>query len=744
MEVITLIRRGLNDGLAVKKAFLPAGIASVLLFALTNLRVSAGWTVAGSNPFPSLTFGTRIIAADFNNDGKLDILYQTGNTSGTGFALQLGNGDGTFQAAINKPAGSAFTAGPLTGIDFTQMTGVVAVDLNGDGKVDLVDAQGAGATPLVYLNNGSGFTTLSSPFPAQSFTGRMIFGDFNNDGYVDVLNQPSNVSGNGVTLYLNNANGTISFTAIAKPDGAAFASGPLAGLNFTQVNTTTVYPVDLNGDGKVDLVDAQGASATPIVYRNTGAGFTTAVNPFPAQAFTGRFVFGDFDSDGYVDVLNQAGNVSGTAITLYMNNKSASIGFTTIAQPTASAFTSGPFTGIAFTQLTGAAFIVGDFDNDTDIDVDESQNTTSRYLVQSGSPPRLAGSSPADNATGVATTANVVLTFDQTVVKGAGGNVVLKKTSDNSTVATIPVAGTGITGSGTTYTVATGVTLSYSTGYYVLIDKAAFASASGAIYSGITSSTALNFTTTTPPPPPTITSSLTATGSYRSPISTYTIAASGSPTSFGASGLPAGLAVNTANGQITGTPTQSGGYNAAISATNAGGPGSATLVFTIAKASLTVSGITASNKVYDTTTNAALNFSSAALVGVLGGDNVTLNTAGAVGAFADSSVGAGKLVTITGLTLLGTPGTNYTLTQPTSTASINPPAPIPLGITFMASKTAQVYWAFPSTGFNLQQSTNLSTTNWITPAETVSNNGSINFIQVSPGSTNRYFRLKFL
>ena len=46
---------------------------------------------------------------------------------------------------------------------------------------------------------------------------------------------------------------------------------------------------------------------------------------------------------------------------------------------------------------------------------------------------------------------------------------------------------------------------------------------------------------------------------------------------------------------------------------------------------LTVSGVTASNKVYDGNTTATLNVSSAALVGVVAGDTVTLNTASASG-----------------------------------------------------------------------------------------------------------------
>ena len=173
-----------------------------------------------------------------------------------------------------------------------------------------------------------------------------------------------------------------------------------------------------------------------------------------------------------------------------------------------------------------------------------------------------------------------------------------------------------------------------------------------------------------PVPPPSVTSSLTASGTYGSAITTYTITGSNSPTSFSTSGLPSGLSVNTANGQITGTPTASGAFNVTIGVANASGSATAVLVFTIAKKNLTVSGVTAANKTYNGNTSATLGFGSASLVGVVGGDTVTLATGSASGSFADKAVGTGKTVTVSGLALAGASSANYTLTQPTTTANI--------------------------------------------------------------------------
>jgi hypothetical protein len=70
-----------------------------------------------------------------------------------------------------------------------------------------------------------------------------------------------------------------------------------------------------------------------------------------------------------------------------------------------------------------------------------------------------------------------------------------------------------------------------------------------------------------------------------------------------------------------------------------------------------------------------------------------------------------------------------------------PGSPI-LSILLTSTNTALVYWPYPSTGFALQQHTNLATTNWISAVGTVTNNGTINYLIVSPPSGNRYYRLK--
>ncbi|MBZ5635739.1 MAG: family 16 glycosylhydrolase [Acidobacteriia bacterium] len=88
--------------------------------------------------------------------------------------------------------------------------------------------------------------------------------------------------------------------------------------------------------------------------------------------------------------------------------------------------------------------------------------------------------------------------------------------------------------------------------------------------------------------PPAITSATTASGTVGSAFS-YQITATNTPTSYGATGLPAGLAVNTATGLISGTPTAAGTSTVTLRATNSGGTGNATLTLTISSTSPSIS-----------------------------------------------------------------------------------------------------------------------------------------------------------
>jgi hypothetical protein len=73
--------------------------------------------------------------------------------------------------------------------------------------------------------------------------------------------------------------------------------------------------------------------------------------------------------------------------------------------------------------------------------------------------------------------------------------------------------------------------------------------------------------------------------------------------------------------------------------------------------------------------------------------------------------------------------------------AIQTPGAPRLTITLTATNTVVVSWPSHSTGFGLQQNTNLNTANWATPSETVNDNGVTRFILVNPPAGKKYYRL---
>ncbi len=136
--------------------------------------------------------------------------------------------------------------------------------------------------------------------------------------------------------------------------------------------------------------------------------------------------------------------------------------------------------------------------------------------------------------------------------------------------------------------------------------------------------------------------------------------------------------------------------------------------FTVAPKVLTVIGITAIGRDYNGTTAASLITGPAVLVGVVGSDSVTLNTAGATGTFTpDANVGDDKTVLVSGLALGGTKAASYTLTQPTTTASIAKAGQV---ITFTTTKPGFAVKDGPTYTVGAASTSDLAVTITVDPA----------------------------
>ncbi len=121
--------------------------------------------------------------------------------------------------------------------------------------------------------------------------------------------------------------------------------------------------------------------------------------------------------------------------------------------------------------------------------------TAKNITITTSDVPVVNSFSPADNATGIVTGANLVIVFSK-VVSTSTGEIAIRRISDDAVVETIAATSSLITGGGTnTITINPITTLQESTGYYVTIPSTLFRDGSNVFYAGTSASTTWNFTT---------------------------------------------------------------------------------------------------------------------------------------------------------------------------------------------------------------------------------------------------------
>jgi hypothetical protein len=236
--------------------------------------------------------------ADFNGDGKPDILYKTTSQS---LHILMNQGNGTF----NDQA-----AGGLNGI--VGLT--TAVDFNLDGIADLIIQVQQGESGILYsfegIGNGS-FTqvaSMSTPGPIN-----LVTGDFDHDGFPDLAG-PNGTEPSEILYFFGNGRGNFVMQPVVGPEGQFVAVG------------------DFNGDGIPDVVVPDRFVFVSLSLGRTNRNFPSALSLTPATVTT--LSAGDINGDGLPEIFAGGSDYYGLPGSVFLNQGNSSFQFAVNTDPT--------------------------------------------------------------------------------------------------------------------------------------------------------------------------------------------------------------------------------------------------------------------------------------------------------------------------------------------------------------------------------------------------------------------------
>ncbi len=254
------------------KGRIPAALAAISFFAATG-SAQAQFTQEGL-PYPTGNAPYNTYAADFNGDGRPDLVTSNGDAQSVSvFLRQAGGG-------FAAEAGSPFTLPGATS------NGTIG-DFNGDGRPDLAitDIQGTGV--VIALRNPAGGFTQEANVPLGGQLGAVGAGDFNQDGKLDIA--VANYGSANVSVLLRN------------PANNGFALAP-NGNYAVGAQPRQIAIADFNGDLRPDIAVTNVASGTVSVLLNSGNAIFSTEAPITVGLQPNGITARDFDGDGRPDL----------------------------------------------------------------------------------------------------------------------------------------------------------------------------------------------------------------------------------------------------------------------------------------------------------------------------------------------------------------------------------------------------------------------------------------------------------
>jgi plastocyanin len=249
--------------------------------------------------FPIILLGSaRGQLADVDNDGDLDAYFISGGASrwGTGMGrLFINNGSGFFtdETVARMPAQNT-----------SEPQDMIFGDIDGDYDLDIRIGSTQTNNGRIYKNNGAGVFAIATA-PSDNNTYSYDFGDMDGDGDLDMLGANSNpVNLNSELLLRNNGSGTYS--------SAAF---PIAAIDDNDSKF-----IDYDNDGDRDLIVAS-LGSTERVYSNNGTGTFTLVNGLITAVADASLDIktADLNGDGRLDLVTAQGESGSFVNRIYMN-----------------------------------------------------------------------------------------------------------------------------------------------------------------------------------------------------------------------------------------------------------------------------------------------------------------------------------------------------------------------------------------------------------------------------------------